>query len=124
MSDTEILSPTSENGDTNITKKRMSERDADSSDESSSYDDKIESSQNGMNGKEMHSNGKEVEDDSEEEEGSHGFRMDGEPDYKPRKVWRMNQILKLKIITIHIITYFLIGMRIASTRNIISNNAI
>jgi len=84
MSDTEILSPASENGDTAITKKRMSERDADSSDESSSYDDKVESSQNGMNEKAVHSNGKEVEGESEDE-GSHGFRMDGEPDYKPRK---------------------------------------
>ena len=86
MSDTEVLSPASENGDTAMSKKRMSEqRDVDSSDESSSYDDKIASSPNGINGKEVHSNAKEDEDESEDE-GSHGFRMDGEPDYKPRKV--------------------------------------
>jgi len=84
MSDTEILSPTSENGDNAITKKRMSE-DVDSSDESSSYDDKVASSQNGINGKDVHSNGKEDNEDESEDEGSHGFRMDGEPDYKPRK---------------------------------------
>ena len=87
MSDTEILSPTSENGDNAITKKRMSEQhDVDSSDESSSYDDKVASSQNGINGKDAHSNGKEDNEDESEDEGSHGFRMDGEPDYKPRKV--------------------------------------
>ena len=85
MSDAEILSPATENGDTTITKKRMSENDADSSDESSSYDDKIAASQNGMNGNQDKTNGKENEDDSGDE-GSHGFRMDGEPEYKPRKV--------------------------------------
>ena len=85
MSDTEILSPATENSDAAITKKRMSEKEADSSDESSSYDDKIASPQNGTNGNDISSNGIENEDDSEDE-GSHGFRMDGEPDYKPRKV--------------------------------------
>ena len=87
MSDTEVLSPASENGDAAISKKRLSEqRDADSSDESSSYEDKVPSSQNGINGKDVHSNGKEDNEDESEDEGSHGFRMDGEPDYKPRKV--------------------------------------
>ena len=86
MSDTEVLSPTSENGDSSLSKKRMSEkRDNDSSDESSSYEDKVASSQNGVNGKEVHSNSKEDENESEDE-GSHGFTRDGEPDYKPRKV--------------------------------------
>ena len=85
MSDTEILSPATENSDAAITKKRMSEKEADSSDESSSYDDKVTSPQNGVNGKEVKSNGNENEDESDDE-GSHGFRMDGEPDYKPRKV--------------------------------------
>ena len=89
MSDAEILSPATENGDTTITKKRMSENDADSSDESSSYDDKIAASQNGMNGNQDKTNGKENEDDSGDE-GSHGFRMDGEPEYKPRKVLENN----------------------------------
>lgn len=85
MSDTEVLSPTSENGDSSTAKKRMSEqRDNDSSDESSSYEDKVASSQNGVNGKEVHSNSKEDENESEDE-GSHGFTRDGEPDYKPRK---------------------------------------
>ena len=107
MSDAEILSPATENGDTAITKKRMSENDADSSDESSSYDDKIASSPNGINGKEVHSNGKEDEDESEDE-GSHGFRVDGEPDYKPRKVYQIVQILYLRILfEIYIITCLL-----------------
>ena len=85
MSDAEILSQATENGETAVTKKRMSENGADSSDESSSYDDKIASPQNGMNGNEDKANGKENEDVSGDE-GSHGFRMDGEPEYKPRKV--------------------------------------
>ena len=105
MSDTEILSSVSENGDSTINKKRMSERDDDSSDESSSYDDKV---QNGVNGRDIHSNGKEDEDESEEDEGSHGFRVDGEPDYKPRKVYQIVQILYLRILfEIYIITCLL-----------------
>lgn len=104
MSDTEILSSVSENGDSTINKKRMSERDDDSSDESSSYDDKV---QNGVNGRDIHSNGKEDEDESEDE-GSHGFRVDGEPDYKPRKVYQIIQILYLRILfEIYIITCLL-----------------
>ena len=109
MSDTEILSSVSENGDSTINKKRMSERDDDSSDESSSYDDKV---QNGVNGRDIHSNGKEDEDESEDE-GSHGFRVDGEPDYKPRKVYQIIQILYLRILFEILYNYMLtlIGMR-------------